>query len=214
MADTHYFTNNDSTNRNILENGGTTPLISTQLDSVRAYQWEVDFIGPGTIDGIVNDNPMGVTKVFTLGAKQVNGIGVRVEDIEVNRVNDKIYFPGRPSMEECSITFDNLQGARLDKLLYEMFGMTYDPRMGTVGNLTPGVGATGNFQKYEIRVKQLNGAGEITNIVRLFGAYMKSLVHGEYNYATNDFHTIECKFRYDNFVTTYDSTGEVNTSPV
>jgi|TARA_R110002020_G_scaffold146881_4_gene321856 hypothetical protein len=215
MADTNYFTNNDLTQRDIIENGNTTPMISTQLDSVRAYQWEVDFIGPD-VDNIVNNNPAGITKVFTLGAKQVNGIGARVEDIEVNRVNDKVYFPGRPSMEECTITFDNLQGARLDKLLYEMFGKTYDPRTGTVGALggAPPLLSTVGTTKFEIRVKQLDGQGQIINIVRLFGAYMKSIVHGEYNYSTNDFHTIECKFRYDNFVNTYDATGEVSTTPV
>jgi len=96
----HYFTNNEDSNRNMLQNEGTTPLISTELDSVRAYQWELEFWGPMAV--LVGADTVGVTKPFTLAAKQVNGIGMSVEDIEVNRVNDKAYFPGRPSMEELT----------------------------------------------------------------------------------------------------------------
>ena len=44
MADS-YFTNNDeNVARTITGEQPTTPLVSTDLDSVRAYQWEISFM--------------------------------------------------------------------------------------------------------------------------------------------------------------------------
>jgi len=120
-----YFLSNDGqVARTITGEQPTTPLISTELDSVRAYQWEISFHF-GQKDPV---NTM--QKPLTLAAKQVNGIGFSVEDIEVHRVNDKVYYPGRPSMDELVVTFDNLQRTKVDKLLYEMMALTYDPRTG------------------------------------------------------------------------------------
>jgi len=206
----NFYRDQTSAQRDIIVNGGTTPLISTKLDSVRAYQWEIEFKGivPTTLEAGIATT---ISKPITLGAKQVNGIGASVEDIEVHRVNDKVYYPGRPSMEELVITFDNLQNTKIDKLLYEYFAMTYDPRMGTLNNWSPGVVTSMNEQtKYEVQIKQLKHDGTIRNIIRLLGAYPKQLTHGEYNYATNDFSTLELKMRYDFFITTFDETGAVN----
>ena len=150
---------------------------------------------------------------MTLAAKQVNGIGMQVEDIEVNRVNDKVYYPGRPSMEELVVTFDNLQKTKVDKLLYEMMALTYDPRTGELmSQKIPGETGTLPSFKNEIQVTQLTGDGRPRNVIRLFGAYPKKIVHGEYNYSTNDFHTIELTFRYDFFVNTNNKTGTVNST--
>ena len=209
MAD-QYFTNNDeNVARTITGEQPTTPLVSTDLDSVRAYQWEISFMF-NQVDPL-----NGVQKPLTLAAKQVNGIGMSVEDIEVNRVNDKVYYPGRPSMDELVVTFDNLQKTKADKLLYELMGATYDPRTGEMQNQAiqggGGVGTMPSF-KNEIQVVQLTGKGLPRNVIRLFGAYPKSITHGEYNYSTNEFHTIEMKFRYDYFVNTNDKKGTVNST--
>ena len=168
MADSYFI---DTIQREIEGDTPVSPLISTELDSVRAYQWELSFRNL-----LVNDTGGTIQSPLTLGAKQVNGIGFNVEDIEVHRVNDKVYYPGRPSMDELVVTFDNLVRTKLDKLLYEVMSMSYDPR----------------------------------NMIRLFGCYPKKIAHGEYNYATNEFHTLEMTFRYDNFVNTGDAAGAVN----
>ena len=203
MADSYFI---DTVQRNIEGTQPATPLISTELDSVRAYQWEVTFVG-----GLPTGDIGSVQKPHTLGAKQVNGIGFNLEDIEVHRVNDKVYYPGRPSMDELVITFDNLQKVKLDKLLYEMMARSYDPRTGKM-NTAAGSDLALENQKFEIQVMQLEGNGTPRNMIRLFGCYPKKLTHGEYNYATNEFHTLEMTFRYDNFVTTAQSNGDVNFS--
>ena len=206
MAEAYFVNNDDQVARNISGEQPTTPLISTELDSVRAYQWEITFLfGQGETNSI--------QKPLTLAAKQVNGVGFQVEDIEVNRVNDKVYYPGRPSMDELVVTFDNLQRAKVDKLLYELMGVTYDPRSGEMQNQkVPGESGTLPSFKQEVQITQLTGDGLPRNVIRLFGCYPKKITHGEYNYSTNEFHTIEMSFRYDYFVNTNDKKGTVNSS--
>jgi hypothetical protein len=171
-------------NRNI-SNENDLPTISTALESVRAYQWEVVF----------NADTTGNTPL-TLAAKQVNGIGMQVEDIEVNRVNDKVYYPGRPSVDELKVTFDNITDEKMTRILYEIFASdTYDPRSGSFQSF--GGGAGGTFGKLPITLRQLKPDMTLLNTIDLLGAYPKKWTPAEYNYATNDFHTIEVTFRYD-----------------
>ena len=207
MAESYFLNNEGQVARTIAGEQPTSPVISTELDSVRAYQWEISFFFGQT------DPLNGLQKPLTLAAKQVNGIGYTVEDIEVNRVNDKVYYPGRPSMDELVVTFDNLQKAKVDKLLYELMGSTYDPRTGEMqSQKVPGETGTLPSFKQEIQVVQLDGKGSPRNVIRLIGCYPKKITHGEYNYGTNDFHTIEMTFRYDHFINTNDKKGTVNSS--
>lgn len=209
MANKYFLDGDGGQGREIDGKFPVRPSISTILDSVRAYQWEVTFDFP---DGRGSEELVGIKKPMTLAAKQVNGLGFNVEDIEVNRVNDKVYYPGRVSYEEAVITFDNIQGGKLDKLLYEVMSRTFDPRTGVLGNVGNPIGAGSGFVKGEIQLVQLATDGTPRNVIRLIGAYAKALTHGEYNYSTNEFHTLEMTFRYDYFVNTVDATGEVNTS--
>lgn len=207
MADKYFVDGDGGQTRVIKGDEAARPSISTSLDSVRAYQWEVTFSFPSPFTGI---EPLGKqNKPLTLAAKQVNGLGFSVEDIEVNRVNDKVYYPGRVSYEEAVITFDNLAQAKVDKLLYEVMSKTFNPRTGVLGAVGGPGGAMGNV-KGEIQLVQLKADGTPRNIIRLMGAYAKNLTHGEYNYSTNEFHTLEMTFRYDNFITTVDGKGGVD----
>jgi len=209
MANKYFLDGGDGPLREIDGESASRPSISTILDSVRAYQWEVTFNFP---DGVGSEEIAGIKKPMTLAAKQVNGLGFNVEDIEVNRVNDKVYYPGRVSYEEAVITFDNIQGAKLDKLLYEVMSRTFDPRTGVLGSVGNPNGAGSGLVKGEIQLVQLATDGTPRNVIRLIGAYAKALTHGEYNYSTNEFHTLEMTFRYDYFVNTVDATGVVNKS--
>ena len=92
------------------------PLISEKLDSVRAYQWEIHFFDiPG----------LGDTQDLTLAAKQVSQVGFQVEDIEVNRVNDKVFYPGKPTPDELVVTFDNLLKDKVGVRLWNWFTNIY-----------------------------------------------------------------------------------------
>jgi hypothetical protein len=173
MAATAFF----DENRTIT--GVQQPKISNDLDSIRAYQWEV-FFGFHT-----------TPNAETFAAKQVNGIGMQIEDIEVNRVNDKVYYPGRVSMDECVITFDNVRSSDFSEQLYDVFQAVYNPLTGDFGDLADGV------VKNTIWLKQLNADMTVKNEIALIGAYPKKWTPAEYNYSTNDFHTVEMTFRYD-----------------
>ena len=196
MALTGYYASN--LNRDMTD-GDITPSISHDLDSIRAYQWEITFHPPEGVEG----SEGAVAKPFTLAAKQVNGIGVSVEDIPVHRVNDQVYYPGKPSTEEMTVTFDNIVKTKANVQLFRFFQSIYDPVTGeftTTFQNNPGVFKT------NIELVQLSADMQPFNYIQLIGAWPKALTAAEYNYSQNEFHTLEMKLRYD-FIIHKGSTG-------
>ena len=174
------------------------PILSTNLDSVRAYQWEIHFQGLP----VLGDNQGG--KSLTLAAKQVTQIGHTVEDIEVHRFNDKVYYPGKPSAEEVKITFDNLYQPQMADLLYRWFQGTYNPVNGKAGVARDATGSATKLKATAV-VLQLDGQGRVIAGTKLYGTYPKAWKLAEFNYSTtNEFHTIELSLRYD-FAVQYNS---------
>ena len=199
-----YFINSEAANgRRGLAERNKLPLISTALDSVRAYQWEVHFQGLPAIGDFQNG------KSLTLAAKQVTQIGHSVEDIEVHRFNEKVYYPGKSSSEEVKITFDNLYQPQMADLLYNWFQGTYNPVDGRVGT-TRNLDATATKLKGTAVVLQMDGQGNVVGGTKLYGTYPKAWKLAEFNYSTtNEFHTIELTLRYD-FAVQY-SSSDINT---
>jgi len=116
---TPYYVGGDL-NRESFESG--LPVISEGLDSVRTYQFEIHFeLPPGLTD------PAGK---LTLAAKQVTAAGFTTEAIEVHRVNDKVFYPGKASPEELTVTFDNFYQPKIANTLWQWFSAIYDPKMG------------------------------------------------------------------------------------
>lgn len=183
----------EGTSRSVL------PQISQSLDAVRVYQWEITFDLPQ--DLLLNTaTGSEITKPMTFAAKQVRGLGYNVQDIEVNRVNDKVYYPGRPSYEELEVTFDNLLATKQGRLLYEYMRSAYDPVKGVYGTTNVGTGAGQSpirRHKSSATILEFNGANEVQQEIEVRGLYPKSYSRGEKNYNNSDFDTIVMKFRYD-----------------
>ena len=165
------------------------PTISEGLDSVRAYQFEVQFILPTA----VGDAAAG--QKLTLAAKQVTAAGFTTEDIEVMRVNDKVFYPGRATPDEITVTFDNFykQNGEVGALLFQWFQHVFNPMSGEY-NMG---GQANGFKANSMSILSLDGKGAIDYETKLLGVYPKSWKTAEFNYATNEFHTIEVVFRYD-----------------
>ena len=179
------FYNSDDFGRVISQGSKTDmPKLSTKLDSIRAYQWEIEFNPPGELKaGDTN-------QTFTIAAKQVSELGYNIEDIVVNRVNDRYYYPGKPTPDEVTVTFDNLLDQGAGPLLYKWAQHTYNPLTGEYGDINLDV-------KSNVIIHQLNGNREPISSVTLYAAYPKSYRTAEYNYATEEFHTIQITFRFD-----------------
>ena len=190
----------DSQNRQL--KGKNLPMISQDLDSVRTYQWEITFYGV-PVDGVASlDRPL------TLAAKQVSQTGFQLDDIEVHRVNDKVFYPGKGAPDELRVTFDNLLKHKMGTMLYKWIQTIYNP---VTGEFTPGrsVGAgnvAGNF-KIVADLVQLDNKGQPIAYSRFYGLFPKSWRQAEFNYSSNDFHSIEVAFRYDFIV----QNGNANT---
>jgi hypothetical protein len=165
---------------------GHIPDLSHDLESIRRFQWELVFNCP-TGEGPI---PNGLT----LAAKQVSPIGHAMERITSERVNDKFYYAGKVNTEPITVTFDNLVLGDTASVLYEWFASIYDPRTGILtDNFKQGIG---NF-KVNCQLFQLSNERKPIKHTHLYAVFPNSWKEGEFNYATNEFHTIEMTFSYD-----------------
>ena len=169
-----------------------------RYDSFRAYSWLIRIPGVGgTIGSILNKFGIGEAEnVLTLAAKQVGQIGFSVEDIMVDRVNDKYYYPGRPSFEETTVTFDNLLKGDAATGLFNWMRSTYDPITGTHSG-GPAAQIAGTGFKRNVDIVLLDHARNPAFVARLYGCYPKNWRLAEFNYSANEFHSLEVTLRYD-----------------
>lgn len=184
MPTSLYNSQTAGTFRAAVTESGQLPVVSTQLDSVRAYQFEVKFYNlPGT-------NGVGEINDLTLAAKQVNAFGGETQDIVVDRVNDKLYYPGKFQPTELTVTFDNLYLKNTSKNLWNWFKTIYDP-------ITGNNAGSNNFKANRVTVLELDGSKNPIASIELYGVYPKKVNFSEKNYSQNAFSTIEVTFRYD-----------------
>lgn len=166
--------------------GRTLPRISSELDSVRSYQFECRFTLP-------NGNGTIASTQLTTAAKQVGPIGGTTDDIVVDRLNDKVFYPGKFAPEPLTITFDNQLLTRSSPVLWEWFTTTYNPMTGDGPQNT----RIGGFKALKLDILELNTDSEPVSIIGLYGVFPTGIKFSEKNYSTNEFSTIEVTFRYD-----------------
>jgi len=175
------------------EPGSELPLVSNDLDSVRAYQFEVIF---KDIQIPFGDNIN--VQDLTLAAKRVSGLATRNEFITVDRVNDKLYYPGKVTNEDLQIEFDNLYLKDTAGDLYRYFKTIYDPITGEMTKFSRPGGTSGSaFETAQISVIELDNTMTPHATTNVYGAFPISWAASEFNYATNDFHTLTMTLKYD-----------------
>jgi hypothetical protein len=175
--------------------GKSLPLISTELDSVRAYQFEIHFY----------NLPEGVTRTrdLTLAAKKVSGLEMKNEPIVVDRVNDKVYYPGKTTPGELLVDFDNLYLRETASDLWRYFSNTYDPITGEMTRAARPGSSSPTFKADKVEIVMLNNTMAPHSVIELYGVYPTSWSAAEFNYSTQQFHTLSIAFRYD-FMNVYD----------
>jgi len=170
--------------------GQGLPTISTDLDSVRAYQFEIHFFG--LPEDITNSTDL------TLAAKKVGGLEMKNEAIVIDRVNDKVHYPGKTTPGELTVDFDNLYLRETASDLYRYFRHTYDPITGEMTKTAqPGGTAGTTFKADKVEVVQLDNTLTPHSVVELYGVYPTSWSASEFNYSTNQFHQLTVNFKYD-----------------
>lgn len=175
--------------------GQGLPTVSTDLDSVRAYQFEIHFFG--LPDDVTNQNDL------TLAAKKITGISMQNEAIVVDRVNDKLHYPGKTTPGDLMVTFDNLYLRETSSDLWRFFKHTYDPITGELTKSSqPGGGAGSTFKADKVEIVMLDNTLVPHSTIELYGVYPSKWEAGEFNYSTNQFHTLDVTFKYD-FMNSY-----------
>jgi hypothetical protein len=170
--------------------GQGLPTVSTDLDSVRAYQFEVHFFG--LPDDVTNQNDL------TLAAKKITGVSMQNEAIVVDRVNDKLHYPGKTTPGDMVVTFDNLYLRETAADLWRYFKHTYDPITGEIAKSSqPGGGAGQTFKADKVEIVMLDNTLTPHSTIELYGVYPSKWEAGEFNYSTNQFHTLDVTFKYD-----------------
>ena len=64
-------------------------------------------------------------------------------------------------------------------------------------NSNTGNPGRGTFKANKITILQLSNTMDPHAAIECYGVWVKSWKTAEFNYATNEFHTIEVEFRYD-----------------
>ena len=192
-------------------NPNKLPVISQGLDSVRTYQWEFQIDLPNAQLGPLPGSTASLTGAdtqqrITLAAKVVAGVGYNFADIEVHRMNDKVFYPGKISQDELTVTFDNLLAQSMGKVFYNYLATVYDMRTGFY-NIDEG--SVGSY-KTSARILEFDGGGNIKTVYDFKGLYPKSFSKAEKNYSTSEFDTLEVKFRWD-FMNVLTHSEAVNT---
>lgn len=169
--------------------GQGLPTVSTDLDSVRAYQFEIHFFG--LPDDVTN------TTDLTLAAKKVGGLEMKNEAIVIDRVNDKLHYPGKTTPGELTVDFDNLYLRETASDLYRYFRHTYDPITGEMTKSSqPGV-PNQTFKADKVEIVMLDNSLQPHSTIELYGVYPTSWSASEFNYSTNQFHQLTVNFKYD-----------------
>jgi len=175
--------------------GQGLPVVSTELDSVRSYQFEIHFHGlPDTVTD---------TRDLTLAATKVNGIGIKSTYLPIDRVNDKLYYPGKVQTEDLKVTFDNLYLRETASDLWRYFKSIYDPITGEMTQDSRPGGANPGFKAERMEIVQLDNTMTPHSTVELMGVWPIQWKAAEFNYSTNEFHKLEVDFKYD-FIHQYD----------
>lgn len=170
--------------------GQGLPTISTDLDSVRAYQFEIHFFG--LPEDITNQTDL------TLAAKKVGGLEMKNETIVVDRVNDKVHYPGKTTPGELTVDFDNLYLRETASDLYRFFRHTYDPITGEMTKSSqPGGQAGTTFKADKVEVVMLDNTLTPHSVIELYGVYPTTWSAAEFNYSTQQFHQLTVSFKYD-----------------
>ena len=167
------------------------PRVSDALDSFRTYQWEIQFRNFPRPTGERLQNPTDLT----LAAKKVQGLEISGENKTVDRVNDRLNYPGKATLGELVVTFDNLYDHNTAVELFEWFKTIYDPVTGAQTIYSGRFRDT--FKCQSVQIVELDNNLNPAQVFELYGVYPTKWSMAELNYSTSDMQTVEMSFKYD-----------------
>ena len=168
------------------------PKISTTLDVIKNYQFEVEFVDLPPLNG---NFPQGN---LTIGATKVTAFGMTVDTVEIHRVNDRVYYPGKAKFEPVTITFDNQLLLPQYAHLWEYIKTVYNPLTGQMYNPATGARNAATLKTAKMKVRTLNGQNAPVSETTFWGVFPMDYKIAELKYSdTNTGSTIDVKFSVD-----------------
>ena len=153
--------------------------------------------------GVSNPRTELTKQIMTFSRPQVT-----FDPIEVPVYNSKIYFAGRPTWTNTSVTFRDDAGGNVSRLIGEQLQKQYD-------FMEQASASSGIDYKFISRIELLDGANGTTEPTvletwELYGCFLTEVNYNDLDYGSNDPVTITCAIRYDNALQTTSPGGVGN----
>jgi len=111
--------------------------------------------------------------------------------IDVQHLNETIYYPGKPDWKPVSITLYDTKTKSGDNPVFEWVKKFYDPQEGTWR-----ADRVNNYKRTAI-LKMLDGCGGTLESWRFINAWPESIEFGDLDYGSSEYVTVDITLRYD-----------------
>jgi hypothetical protein len=168
--------------------GGSSQTSQGLLMPKLKYRFRLSFVN----FGVSTNNVIELTKQVQ-DAKRPS---VKFDPVTVDIYNSKVYFAGKPSWEETSVTLRDDSAGNVSKMVGEQIQKQFDFQEQASA-------ASGIDYKFTLQIDILDGGnGAATpNVLEswaLYGCFLSSVDYGELNYNSNDPQTVALSIRFDN----------------
>ena len=150
---------------------------SSDVCLMRKYRWLF------YIDGVSDDGTSALPP--DKGARP----SLSFKEIEVQHLNEVIYFPGKPDWKPIQLTLFDLKENK--NPVFDWIKKRYDTSFGE-GDWS----ADPSFKK-NASLQMYDGCGEVMETWRFDNAWPNNVEWGELDMASNDYVTVELTLRYD-----------------
>ena len=136
-------------------------------------------------------NTDGGSEPLAIDIVSANRPSISVDPIEVNRLNERFWFAGKPNWETLTTVFYDFDkgGSSAGQILYSWLTAIYNP-------LTGGQGYAITY-KTNATLVMLGPDGKIIEVWDLFGCFPENITWQDLTYEGSDAQQVEATMRYD-----------------
>lgn len=157
-----------------------------QQEAKRKNRWQLSFLDVPS--KLFNDDPT-VKRNMELALLSASRPSWNLEEVELHRLNEKFYVPGKATYEPITVTYQDFIESRISEVLFEWSRTVYNPMTGAMG------------YKRAIGVKafltMLDPLGIPVEIWTLLGAWPQSINFQDLDMSSSEQANVEVTVRYD-----------------
>lgn len=157
-----------------------------QQEAKRKNRWQLSFID---VPSQLFNNDTQVKRNMELALLSASRPSWNLEEVELHRLNEKFYVPGKATFEPITVTYQDYIESRISEVLFEWSRTVYNPMTGAMGyKRAIGVRAL---------LTMLDPLGVPVEIWTLFGAWPQAINFQDLDMSSSEQANIEVTIRYD-----------------